>query len=200
MLSKIGIAVAIVLLGLVVLVAMQPSTFRIERSREITAPAYVVFDLINNFKHWSAWSPWEKLDPTMKKKYAGPETGVGAVYEWSGDKQVGAGRMAITESEPGKKVGIELEFKKPWQATNRTYFVLEPAGRAVVVTWTMEGDNDFMSKAASLFLNVNESLGKDFEAGLREMDSVARREAKQVAKAKAEKLRQLLEAAKANVE
>lgn len=187
MLKKIAIGLGLVLLVFVVVVALQPGTFRIERSQRIEAPAYVVFNILNNFKRWSAWSPWEKLDPNMQKKHAGAEFGTGAIYAWTGNDQVGQGRMTITQSEPEKKIAIKLEFIKPWEATNTTLFTLVPDGKGVKVSWAMEGTNNFMAKAASLFMDMDELVGKDFERGLTALKQVAEKEAEEIARAKVEK-------------
>lgn len=195
MLKKIGLALAVVIVAFVVVVALQPSSFHIERSRKMDAPPYVAFNLINDFHRWSAWSPWEKLDPGMEKKHLGPAFGVGSIYEWSGNDDVGEGRMTIVGSQPEKKVAVKLEFIKPWEATNQTVFSLKPTDQGVEVTWTMNGQNNFMAKAASLFMNMDELVGKDFEAGLAQMEKVAEAEAKAIEKAKAERQRQLAEAA-----
>ncbi len=200
MLKKIGIGLAVLVLGLVVLIAVQPSTFRVERSQEIDAPPYVAFNLINNFRRWSAWSPWEKLDPNLQRKYSGAEAGVGAVYEWSGNDQAGEGRMTITESVPAKKVGIKLEFKKPFEATNTTLFSLDRAGDKVKVTWAMEGTNNFIGKAMCLVMDMDQLIGKDFEAGLSQLKKIAEQEAKQIARKKAEQAKRAAEAAKAGTE
>jgi hypothetical protein len=151
------------------------------------APAWVAFNVLNNFHRWPAWSPWEKLDPNMTKKHEGPEAGVGAIYEWSGNDKVGTGRMSITESEPSKKIAIKLEFMKPWEATNTTLFTLTSTGKDVEVSWAMEGENNFMAKAASLFMDMDAMVGKDFEAGLLSLQKLVEAEAKEIAKAKKEK-------------
>src|SRR4051794_20702646 len=135
MLKKIGLGVLAVVLVLVILISTRPATFRIERSATIAAPAEVVFYFLNDFHNWSAWSPWEKLDSKMKKAYEGARAGVGAIYRWEGNDQVGEGRMTLTESKPHEQVAIKLEFLKPFAATNETTFTLKPATGGVNVTW-----------------------------------------------------------------
>lgn len=173
MLKKILIAVAVVLLAFVALVASRPSTFKVERSITIAAPAEVVFPYVNDFHHWGEFSPWEKLDPAMKRTHEGAQAGVGASYHWVGNDQVGEGRMTITESKPHEKVSIKLEFIKPWAATNQTDFILHPTAEGVHFTWAMSGHNNFMSKAFGLFMNMDAMIGKDFEAGLASLKKVS---------------------------
>lgn len=187
MLKKVGIGLVLLVIGFLALVAVQPATFRIERSREVAAPSWVVFNIVSNFRRWSAWSPWEKLDPNMQKQHSGSETGVGAVYEWSGNPEVGKGRMTITESVPPEKVTIRLEFMEPWQATNTTLFTFSGKGKESTVTWSMEGKNDFLGKAMSLFMDMDAMVGKDFEAGLAELEKIALADFREFEKKKSEK-------------
>ena len=183
MIKKIllGLVVFIVLLVVVFvcIVALQPSHYRIERSANINAPASVVFAQVNDFHKWEAWSPWAKIDPAMKQTYEGASSGTGAIYTWAGNNQVGEGRMTITESHPNDLIKIKLEFIKPWSATNATDFAFKPQGNQTAVTWTMNGDNNFMGKAFGLFMNMDKMVGGDFEKGLAQMKSVAETVAKQ---------------------
>src|SRR5262245_49770600 len=119
MLQIIGIIVAVVVLLIVAVLiyaATKPDTFRIQRAAAIKAPPDRIFPLINNFRSWTSWSPWEKMDPNLKRTYSGAESGVGAVYEWEGNKKVGQGRMEIKDSAPSSRVTIQLDFFKPFAA------------------------------------------------------------------------------------
>ena len=183
MIKKILLGIVIVVVVLVaviaILAALQPSHYRIERSANINAPASVVFAQVNDFHKWEAWSPWAKIDPAMKQTYEGAPSGTGAIYTWAGNNQVGEGRMTITESHPSDLIKIKLEFIKPWSATNATDFAFKPQGNQTAVTWTMDGDNNFMGKAFGLFMNMDKMVGGDFEKGLAQMKSVAETVAKQ---------------------
>jgi hypothetical protein len=171
MLGNILIAVAGVVGAFGVLVARRPSEFRVSRSTTIAAPASSVFAQVNDFHHWEAWSPWAKLDPTMKQTYEGAPAGTGAIYAWSGNKNVGEGRMTLTESRPNELIRIHLEFFKPFRAVNTTEFSFMPEGDQTVVTWSMAGKNNFMAKAVHLFMNMDKMVGGQFEKGLAAMKS-----------------------------
>jgi hypothetical protein len=177
MLRKIAIGVVGLVLLFVALVATRPSRFHVERSARLDAPPHVVFSLINDFHRWPSWSPWEALDPAMKREYSGAAQGTGAVYDWSGNDDVGVGSMRITDSEAPTSVTISLEFKQPWQATNTTLFSVAPEAGGSTVTWSMDGENNFMFKAVGLFMNMDEMVGKDFEVGLANLQRVAAVEA-----------------------
>jgi uncharacterized protein YndB with AHSA1/START domain len=172
MLKKILFAIAAVIAVLLIVVAMQPSEFRITRSATMAAPPAAVFAQVNDFHKWDAWSPWAKLDPTMKATYDGAEAGTGAKYAWIGNKDVGEGRMTILESQPSELIRIKLEFLNPFEATNTTVFAFKPEGDKTAVTWTMEGNNKFMSKAFGLFMNMDKLVGGDFEKGLARMKAL----------------------------
>jgi polyketide cyclase/dehydrase/lipid transport protein len=175
MLGWILIAVAAVVLVLVAVVALRPADFRIERSATLDAPASAVFAQVNDFHNWRAWSPWEKLDPALKRTHEGPSAGTGAIYAWVGNKNVGEGRMTITESRPAELVRIRLEFVKPFAATNTAEFRFRPQGNGTAVTWSMTGSNNFMVKAMGLFMNMDKMVGRQFEQGLAQMKSVVER-------------------------
>jgi hypothetical protein len=170
----IVVVVILVLLGILLLVvASKPDAFRIERSASIKAPPEKVYPLINDFHNWGSWSPWEKLDPTMKKTHSGPANGLGAIYEWEGNKQVGKGRMEITEAVPPSRVTIKLDFFKPFEAHNTAEFTLAGQGDATNVTWAMLGKQPFMFKVMSLFMSMDKMIGKDFETGLANIKAIA---------------------------
>jgi len=166
------IAIAVIILALVVVVAMQPADFRIVRTGTMSAPSPAIFAQVNDFHNWLAWSPWEKLDPALKRTYEGAPAGTGAVYSWVGNKKVGEGRMTLTESRPSDLIRIKLEFIRPFKATNTTEFTFKPQDGQTLVTWTMTGRNNFMSKAFCLFMNMDKMVGGDFEKGLANMKSV----------------------------
>ena len=176
MLKKVLFGIAALVAIFLIIVATRPGKFRIERSIHIDAPAPVVFAQVNDFHRWDAWSPWAKLDPSMTKKIEGPPQGVGATYSWTGNDQVGAGRMTILSSQPPDKVDIELEFLRPWQATNKAIFLLLPEDDGTKVIWAMEGTNNFMAKAAGLFVDIDALIGKDFEKGLADMKKVSEKQ------------------------
>jgi Polyketide cyclase / dehydrase and lipid transport len=177
MLKKILLGIVVMLVVLIavclVLVMMQPAHYQVERSATINAPATAVFPLVNDFHKWDSWSPWAKLDPAMKTNFAGPAAGTGASYSWVGNSEVGEGKMTITESRPTDLVKIKLEFIKPFAATSDTVFTFAPSGNATNVKWTMAGDNNFIGKAFSLFMNMDKMIGADFEKGLAQMKTVA---------------------------
>lgn len=162
-------------------VASQPSAFAVERSASFEAPPAVVYGLLQDFHTWEGWSPWAKLDPAMKTTYGGPATGVGATYAWEGNDEVGAGKMTIADAKPNEAVGITLEFLRPFATTNRTDFLLAPAGAGTKVTWRMSGNHNFVGKAFCLFMDMDKMVGKDFEKGLAQLKPLAEGEAKKSA-------------------
>jgi hypothetical protein len=170
---KKGSMVKIVLIGLAVLlgifpivVAVQPSEYTVTRSAAVAAPASAVFPAVNDLHRWQRWSPWEGLDPAMKRTYEGPAAGVNATYAWVGNDKVGEGRMTITDSKPNELVKMKLEFFKPMAGTSDVAFTFKEDGGKTTVTWAMSGKNNFVGKAFCLFMNMDKMLGGEFEKGL----------------------------------
>jgi len=166
------IAVAAAVIVFLIVVASRPGEFRVNRSASLSAPASAVFALVNDFHNWEEWSPWAKLDPAAKNTFEGPNAGTGAIFAWSGNNKVGAGRMTITDSRPNELIRICLDFLRPFKATNTAEFTFEPRGNQTLVTWSMLGQKNFVMKAFGLFMNCDDMLGKEFDKGLAQMKSI----------------------------
>lgn len=172
------LAASAVLIGGVLLVAaMQPTDFLVTRSASMAAPPARVFQQVNNFHAWEAWSPWAKLDPNAKAFFEGPESGVGAQFTWSGNDKVGEGTQTIVESKPDERIDIRLDFKRPMEDTSAVEFLFKPEADKTNVTWNMRGKKNFVSKVFCLFLNMDKMVGGDFEKGLASLKTVVEKPA-----------------------
>lgn len=167
----LGLLVA-VFVGLIAFIAMRPDEFHVTRSATIAAPPTAVFEHVNDLHKWEAWSPWDKIDPEMKKTYEGAETGVGSGYSWVGNSEVGEGKISITESVPNERIAMKLEMIKPMAAVNDVEFTFKPEGDATVVSWSIDGKNDFIGKAMDLFLNMDAMIGSQFDKGLASLKEI----------------------------
>jgi len=172
MLKIVAIALIVLVAAVLVLAATRPDTFRVERSAQISAPPEKILSLVNDFHQWSVWSPYEKLDPSMKRTYAGTAAGKGAVYEWDGSSKAGKGRMEIIDAATTKTV-IQLDFSKPFTAHNIAEFTALAQGDATRVTWSMSGPAPLVTKVMGLFFNMDKMIGADFETGLANLKTVA---------------------------
>ncbi|HLJ88030.1 MAG TPA: SRPBCC family protein [Candidatus Angelobacter sp.] len=172
MLIIIMVALPVLIALFLILAATRPDTFRVQRAANIRASSERIFPLISDFHNWGSWSPWEKLDPAMKRTFDGAASGKGSVYAWEGSK-AGAGRMEIMSAAPSSKIVIKLDFIKPFEAHNTVEFNLEGEGESTKVTWDMEGRSPYMMKVMGIFFNMDNRIGKDFEAGLASMKAVA---------------------------
>ncbi|HEX8665104.1 MAG TPA: SRPBCC family protein [Beijerinckiaceae bacterium] len=159
--------------AVLVLASRKPATFRIARSIRIAAPPERIFGLIEDFRAWSAWSPWENRDPALKRTYAGLPRGQGAVYAWEGNRNVGQGRMEIVDASAPSRVTIKLDFLKPFEAHNTAEFTLVPQVDSTEVTWAMTGPNVFMGKVMGVFVDMDRMIGRDFEQGLANLKAAA---------------------------
>ena len=173
MLEIIAIAVVVILAGILVYAATRPDAFRIERSATIKAPPEKIFALVNELRAWTAWSPWEKIDPELKRSYTGAQSGKGAGYAWEGNSKVGTGRMEITESAAPSKIVIRLDFLKPFEAHNTAEFSFARQGEATTVTWAMFGPSPYVSKLMGLVFNMDRMVGGQFETGLANLKKIS---------------------------
>jgi hypothetical protein len=173
----IAVTIAIVVIVLVAVVlalaARRPNEFAVQRTTRIRATPDRIYPHIADFHRWTGWSPWERIDPAMRRSYSGASTGTGSVYEWQGDSKVGAGRMEITQVTPPTSATVKLDFLKPFEAHNTATFTLTPAGDGTDVTWKMYGPSPFVTKVMGVFFNMDDMVGKDFERGLASLKSVA---------------------------
>ena len=179
MLKIILSVVLLAVLAVLGLAATKPDTFQVQRSTTIKAVPDKIFALVNDFRRWAEWSPWEALDPAMQRSHSGAASGQGAIYAWEGNKAVGAGRMEILQAQAPSKLSIKLDFIRPFEGHNTTDFTLSPgpdsANPSTTVTWLMQGPTPFVSKLMQVFVSMDSLIGKDFEAGLAKMKAVAER-------------------------
>jgi uncharacterized protein YndB with AHSA1/START domain len=173
MLKLILIVIVVAVVVALVIAATRPDTFRIERTASIKAPAERVFALINDFHRWGVWSPWEQIDPALKRSFSGPSSGKGAMYAWEGNNKVGSGSMEITEASPPGKIVIKLDFIKPFEGHNIAEFTLVPGGDSTSVTWAMYGPVPYMAKIMQMFFSMDRMVGGQFEQGLANLRAAA---------------------------
>jgi hypothetical protein len=172
----IAVVIAVAVVAVLVCAATKPDKFGVQRAASIGAPPEKIFPLIDDLHAHTSWSPFEK-DPNMKRTHSGAARGKGAVYEWEGNRQVGAGRLAIIDSTPSK-VTMALDMLKPFEAHNVVEFTLEPKGgstdvTSTKVTWAMRGRQPYMAKLMSTFINCDKMVGSQFEEGLGKLKALA---------------------------
>jgi uncharacterized protein YndB with AHSA1/START domain len=168
----IAVILAIAIAVILILAATKPDRLLVQRAISIKAPPERIFSLISDFHQWVAWSPYEEKDPDMKRTYEGAASGKGAVYAWNGDKNVGSGRMEILEASAPQKVVIKLDFFTPFEGHNTAEFTMLPQGDGTHVTWLMHGPANFMSRLIQVFINLDNMIGRDFEAGLARLKTI----------------------------
>ena len=177
MLKTIALVVISLIAVLLIYATTRPDTFSVQRQIRVKAPPDKIFPLLTDFHSWSEWSPWEKLDPAMKRTFSGAANGKGAVYAWDSAGKAGTGRMEILEAPPpgpsSSKVVIQLDFMKPFEAHNTAEFTLQPHGDTTEIIWVMHGPALFISKVMGIFFNMDKMIGADFETGLANLKGIA---------------------------
>jgi uncharacterized protein YndB with AHSA1/START domain len=166
-------AVLVFVAVVLIIAARKPDTLRIERSIEIQASRERIFALIDDFHNWNKWAPQDREDPSIRRTFNGPASGVGAESEWTSEGRAGTGRMSITESVRPERLVVDVHFAKPFVAHNVNTFTLEPEGASTKVTWTMQGTNVYMLKLMSVLVDMDRMMGEHFESGLRDLKAAA---------------------------
>jgi uncharacterized protein YndB with AHSA1/START domain len=171
--AVVAVILAIAIAAVLIFATTKPDTLRVQRSIAVNAPPERIFPLIADFHQWVTWSPYEQKDPAMKRTYDGAERGKGAIYAWDGDKNVGSGRMEILEAAEPQKIVIKLDFFSPIEGHNTAEFTMLPQGDGTQVTWLMHGPARFVTKLIQVVMNLDNMIGKDFEAGLVNLKRIA---------------------------
>jgi Polyketide cyclase / dehydrase and lipid transport len=164
--------VLILVAAVLIYAASRPDNFRIARQIAIDAPPEGIFPLINDFRAWGQWSPYERLDPGMKRMMGEITEGKGATYAWEGNGKVGAGNMVLSVSQPSSLVAVDLHMLKPMKADSEVQFKLEPMAHGTLVTWAMDGKQNFIGKLMGLVMNIDRMVGAQFEEGLANLKRV----------------------------
>lgn len=172
-LATIAAVLVIAVVAVLVYATTKPDTFRVERAVTVNAPPEKIFPLINDFRAWREWSPYEDRDPDLKRTYSQPASGKGAVYSWDGNNSIGAGRMEILDAPAPSKVTIKLDFLRPFEASNTAEFTMTPSGNGTGVNWAMQGPNFYIGKVISVFMDMDKMVGGDFETGLQKLKARA---------------------------
>ena len=165
--------IAVGIIGVLAVAAARPDVFVVQRSASIKAPPEKIFPFINDFHQWGIWSPFEKMDPDMKRSYGPITAGQGATYGWDGNSNIGSGSMEIVDAPASRKVTIKLDFTRPFEAHNIAEFTLQPAGEATNVTWSMRGPVPFFGKIIHVFMDMDKMVGGQFAEGLGKLKAAA---------------------------
>lgn len=166
-------ALAMFIVAMLLFAARRPDTFEVSRSMTINAPAERIYPLIANLKVMNTWNPFVQPDPAIKIDCSGPEIGKGAAHSWQGNRNVGEGRIEITDAVAPKSVDMRLLMKKPMKADNSVSFTIAPNGSGSIVTWSMSGRQPFIGKLVTLFINCDSMVGSQFEKGLAKLKLIA---------------------------
>lgn len=162
----LGVILGLAVIAILLLAALKPDRFRVERSIDINTPANRLFASLLDLRHQRQWSTWEQKDPDMRRTYSGAQSGIGAVYDWEGDRNVGAGRQTILATKPDSEINLSIEFGKPCAASNKLDFIFVPKGDATKVTWAIHGPWPFMYRVMATFFSMDRMIGREFENSL----------------------------------
>jgi len=165
-------AILVVVIGVLALAAMKPDTLTMARTMDIKARPERIFPLLNDLRRWVEW-PADDEQAKASRTFGPISSGKGATSEWVGSGSAGSGRMEITDSVAPSRVIVAVDFRKPFVAHNINEFSLEGRGDSTRVTWLWRGQNVYVLKLMSVFLNPEKMMGSHFESGLRALKTRA---------------------------
>ncbi len=164
----IGIVLILILLGLIA-----PKNYEVSRSIVIDRDVKEVFQYLKLVKNQDNWSPWKKKDPNMVQSSIGTDGEVGFISKWKGNKQVGEGEQEIISIIENESIDTQLRFFKPWKSESIGHFVVNSVeDNQTLVTWGFSGKNKFPMSIFMLFMNLDKTVGKDFEEGLASLKEI----------------------------
>lgn len=164
----VGIAALLAVVGFFL-----PRNIRVVRNTSISANPTTVYNIVNDLKTYDGWMPWNKIDSAMTKEYGPTTTGEGAWYTWKSDnKNVGEGKITITESVPAKIVKTRIDFKgfdnpglSGWELTDKN--------GSTDISWYMDSDMGKNPYGHIIGLFMDKMIGSDFEKGLTDLKKLA---------------------------
>lgn len=165
-------AVVMFLIAVLIMARRTSDEYRVSRSNIIYASPAALYQQVNTLRNWQSWSPWAKIDPNAKIIFEGPESGVGAVMHWEGNKKIGKGSLTITEVRPDAYIQFRLDMQKPISSTSTVEFRFDNNGSNQLVTWAMYGKKDYTAKIMSVAFNCDKHLGEQLEKGLSNLKSL----------------------------
>ncbi|UEG55166.1 SRPBCC family protein [Mucilaginibacter daejeonensis] len=168
MLLKIFYVIGGLILLVLIVALFVKKDYTIEREIVIERPVAQVFDYVRYLKNQDNFSKWNMTDPGMKKAYKGTDGTVGFVYSWdSANKQVGKGEQELKNITDGQRVDMEVRFIKPFEGVASSAFTTESINAgSTKVKWSFKSEMPYPMNLARLFMNIEDMLGKDMDAGL----------------------------------
>lgn len=164
--KKIVLGVLAVVLVFLGYVSTREGKFHYETSGVIKATPEEIFPFISQLKLGGMWSPYEKIDPQMKKGFSGTDGQVGSVMEFKGNSEAGSGKIEVIKVVPNQNVEMKLTMTEPFFAENTIVYTLSAEPDGTRFTWAMHGDGGFMGKLMSALVDCEKMVTDQFKAGI----------------------------------
>ncbi len=180
-LKIVGIIILILIVIIVILGLVAPKDYTVERSITIDAPKPLVFDQMQYWRNWHAWSPWAEKDSTMQVTIEGTDGEEGAIYKWEGEPKItGKGELVNTGVKENEEITYQMHFIEPMESVSEGYNRVADTDSGTQVLWGMHGETPFPWNIMLLFMNMDKMLGADFERGLDMLKDISEQKAEAV--------------------
>lgn len=152
------------IIALLLITALMPKTYAVEKNTVISRPAIEVMDKVGNLHVYASWNPWQQADPQSKKTITGSPNTTGHTFAWEG-KKTGKGVLTLNKIDE-KHIHFDLKFLKPWQSKANDNWLFEDWGEGETrVTWQNHGELPWPI-ARLMGPMINKNLAHQFESGL----------------------------------
>jgi len=172
-LKVIGIILLLIIAFVLIAGIFVSKTYHIEKDITINASRDTVWNNLSSLRAMMKWSPWTDADPNVQVTYEGQEGAVGSLYRWKGNKQVGSGNQTITKIDKPSRIETHLNFIEPFSGEADAYLNLGDAGNGTKVTWGFDTKYPYPMNVMTLFINMDEMMGKQYNTGLERLKKLS---------------------------
>jgi hypothetical protein len=145
-----------------------------EKSIVINAPIDTVWENVNSLSDMDKWSPWNALDPNMKKEMTGVDGTIGAMQSWESEvDEVGKGSQTISKIEAPYLMETKLKFYDPYESDAFGYIKLVEEGVGTKVTWGFKSEMPYPFNVTKIFMNMEEMMDKEWNTGLNNLKNIS---------------------------
>ncbi|ABG60940.1 SRPBCC family protein [Cytophaga hutchinsonii] len=160
-----------IILLLVVIGVILPSSYHVERSVIISRPSKMIFPYLNNIQKWTVWTSLnQNKDFSLEQNFFGPPQGIGSGMSYQGDK-LGKGKIEIIDNELNDHVSYSLLINNRFN-TQGNIQLTSISDSSTQVSISLDGDVGFHLPNRYIILLMDNIAGSLFQESLIHLKSI----------------------------
>jgi hypothetical protein len=160
-----------IILILIVVGAILPSSYHVERTVTINKSSKEIFPYLNNLHKWGSWTSINiHKDHSLEQQFFGPVQGIGNGLSYKGDK-LGKGTITITDNELNNYVHFTLLINNRFE-TDGNIKITSIVDTISTVTITLDGDVGFHLPDRYIILMIDNIAGSLFQESLNRLKTI----------------------------